>query len=164
MIGNDVVDLTISEFKSEQRFWRYANKMCSAREQAQFGVFEARDISIWRFWSLKEAAFKAAVRLGYAEDFSPSGTLVVLLDNTQSKISLGDLEFLGSSELSGDCLYAEVRHCSAALKKVSRRSADNPRAIEYKGCLPYVSMGRDTLYPASLSHHGKYYRLIYWSA
>lgn len=164
MIGNDVVDLSISEFGSEQRFWRYANKICSAREQAQFGVFEEQDISIWRFWSLKEAAFKAAVRLGYTEDFSPSKTLVVLLDNTQSKISLGDLEFLGISELSGNCLYAEVRHCSAALKKVNRKSADNPIAIEHKGRLPYVSMEGDVLYPASLSHHGKYYRLIYWSA
>ena len=54
MIGNDVVDLSLSVFDTEGRFWRYSQKVCSPVELKQFGHFESNQ----QFLSLRSKKVK----------------------------------------------------------------------------------------------------------
>lgn len=167
MIGNDIVDLSLSRFTSATRFGRYANKICSQQEQAQFGVFEAKHISLWRFWSLKEAAFKAEVRLGHAVNFSPQNIEVNLLSSKNAQVDGLQASYTGFSIVDPGFVYSEAKQLNLAestIRSIQKRSSElTAHQIFKMGKLPFLMTRSGKLKPASISHHGQYYSLFYIS-
>ncbi|MDC7998507.1 4'-phosphopantetheinyl transferase family protein [Gilvibacter sediminis] len=164
MIGNDVVDLSLSAFDSERRFWRYSQKVCSRIELNQFGQFESKQQSLWRFWSLKEAAFKAAVRLGYQGLFRPAKIQVELLDSVRAIIQFDQYRFKGKTHIELQQLWSDVILEDAEFKSIVSVQRRNTVSVSYKGRLPFVESDTGAKLPASISHHGSFFRLIHLSA
>ena len=164
MIGNDVVDLSISLFDSEQRFWRYSKKVCSARELKQFGKFELEQLSLWRFWSLKEAGYKAAVRQGYQGVFSPINTRVDLLDCQGARVQVDQFMFKGRSTIKPQEVWSEVVLIDLDFKAVISVDQIKDIKLGYCGRLPYVEYDQGKKLPASITHHGSFFRLIHLSS
>ena len=108
MIGNDIVDIKASEFSSMQRFMRYAAKVCTDHELLQLGRFEGRQQTLWRFWSIKEAAYKAGLRLAVCNSFSPYKIKVELLDEFSAEVHIDTTKFIARSILNCDYVYSEV--------------------------------------------------------
>ena len=164
MIGYDVVDLSLSTFDTEGRFWRYSQKVCSPVELKQFGHFESNQQSLWRVWSLKEAAFKAAVRLGYQGLFRPAKIKVELIDSTRAIIQIGHYKFKGRTGIDQQQLWSDVVIKDLDFKSIVSIQKPNCVPISYKGRLPFIRSEKGGKLPASISHHGSFFRLIYLSA
>ena len=165
MIGNDIIDLRQAKFPDSKRFKRYASKICADEEIAQFGCFEHPFQSLWRFWSLKEAAYKAFLRLDITDSFSPIQTQVRLLDKESSIVSINKTQFYGFSIVESDYIYSEVSleglpstRCIVEMKDASELISRITKVDK----LPFFQKdGIDKV--ASISHHGQYFGLLYLS-
>lgn len=165
MIGNDIIDLNQAKFPDSKRFKRYASKICADEEIAQFACFEQPLQSLWRFWSLKEAAYKAALRMCLVDSFSPIQTQVSLLDAHSSIVSINSTGFSGFSIVESDHIYSEVSleglpstRCIVEMKDASELISRITKVDK----LPFFQNdGIDKV--ASITHHGQYFGLLYLS-
>ncbi len=62
MIGNDIVDLRLSRKESNWKRKGWIEKIFTTIEQHYIFEADRPEIQIWKFWSMKEAAYKAHQR------------------------------------------------------------------------------------------------------
>lgn len=164
MIGNDIIDLRLAHFDNEQRFERYAKKVCTAKEISQFGKFEKPLHSLWRFWSLKESAFKAAVRKGSASQFSPKAYEVKLINAQKSLVSFNTDVFKGFTEVGEHFIHSYVTSDGKRVQLNTVFSGQNLRrrlTLKFDGRLPCIFLDGSGWQMASLSHHGQFQSIIH---
>ena len=71
MIGNDIVDLSIAEKESNWRRKNFLKKLFTDNEQRL--IFSSKNPFnlVWRFWSMKEAAYKIYTQINGTRFFAP---------------------------------------------------------------------------------------------
>lgn len=71
MIGNDIVDLSQANKESNWRRKGYLDKLFTPHEQQLIHDAPDPDSMVWRLWSMKESAYKVAVRKTKNRVFAP---------------------------------------------------------------------------------------------
>lgn len=72
MIGNDIVDLTQASQESNWRRKGYLDKLFTSHEQQLIHDATDPDRLVWLLWSMKESAYKVAVRKTKNRVFAPA--------------------------------------------------------------------------------------------
>lgn len=109
-IGNDIVDLNCVSDSSKyiDRLLKYAFRT----SEINYLVDTEKSISSWIFWSLKEASYKSAVKLGLQDRFSPKNFEVEItsLNRTQIKsvVKFDGHHFFGSSDSQDKFIFSNT--------------------------------------------------------
>ncbi|MCX6216873.1 4'-phosphopantetheinyl transferase superfamily protein [Spirosoma sp.] len=82
MIGNDIVDLAQAKRDSNWRRRGYLDKIFTPHEQQLIEAAIDPDQMVWLLWSMKESAYKRAVRRTYNRAFAPSKIVCHLTTST----------------------------------------------------------------------------------
>ncbi|KAA1244675.1 4'-phosphopantetheinyl transferase superfamily protein [Aquimarina sp. RZ0] len=102
MIGNDIVDLKTAEIQNNWQRKGWVQKIFTVSEQNQVMISENPHHLVWKFWSMKEATYKAHQRqFLLAPKFNPKDFVC-----TDSIITIGNYSYFSISKLMNDrCLY-----------------------------------------------------------
>ena len=71
MIGNDIVDLALAKRESNWRRAGFLAKIFTAHEQHLIDAATDPDQMVWLLWSMKESAYKLAIRRTQNRAFAP---------------------------------------------------------------------------------------------
>ena len=71
MIGNDIVDIEEAKRMSNWQRPRFLEKIFTDKEQYLIKSSENPFILVWRFWSMKEAAYKLYTQLKPSRFYRP---------------------------------------------------------------------------------------------
>ncbi|GAA3510956.1 hypothetical protein GCM10022393_25800 [Aquimarina addita] len=119
MIGNDIVDLHLARIQSNWRRRGWLDKICSISEQKEIYTAQNPDQTVWKLWSMKEAAYKAHQRLFlHPPRFNPID--FICIDET---VTIRNNEYITHSEITDNYIHtiahqAAVAYNSKAFAKV----------------------------------------------
>lgn len=104
MIGNDIIDLNLAREISSFRRSRLYRKLFSAEEQGALEIAEDRDLLFWKFWAMKEAAYKAHQRrFGLPRSFEPV-QFQCSSSAGEEAVRVGELQYIIQTSVSQDYL------------------------------------------------------------
>jgi phosphopantetheine--protein transferase-like protein len=183
MIGNDIVDLSAATFSCSERRDRYALKILSPKEFVEYTNAPNKSSLLWRYWSIKEAVFKAYLQQFLNASFSPSKIQVQLIDTKLSVARIDETIFNCSTHCDSDAIYSTAvqnvnqktvsqfvvndcksnasKHVRSLLKnEVSRLNNISTEALFIRksdGKIPrlYNKKTKES-WQISLTHHGKF--------
>ncbi len=184
MIGNDIVDLKLAEKQSNWRRKGFLEKVFSANERAMILDAAKPDLMVWKFWSMKESAYKARLRVQQRIQINPKDFDCQILNDQHGVVHCGTKTYHTRSEMNDDFV-----HTQACSKEIDHRL--NSKVIDidlrflpskklYHALISFIafhmncdirdllikknSLGIPELYKTgkkmpvvcSLSHHGRY--------
>ena len=88
MIGNDIVDLTFARLESNWQRRGFLEKQFTTNEQKLILTAKNSFILVWKFWSMKEAAYKIYVQQNDKRFFAPKKFDCLLKSDLEINISL----------------------------------------------------------------------------
>ncbi|MGY5849406.1 4'-phosphopantetheinyl transferase family protein [Salegentibacter sp. F14] len=91
MIGNDVVDLELAKVQSNWRRPGYLQKIFTKEECQQILNSKDKDRTLWLFWTMKEAAYKAWQRSNNLPPRFNPGSLSCILHTISSDMATGEV-------------------------------------------------------------------------
>lgn len=184
MIGNDIVDLSIARSDAWSDL-RYLNKVFSISEQAQIGISENPNETLWLLWSMKESSYKAHFRTFEKRELAPRKIECTVLSRQEGEVVIDGFVYSTRSELTKEYIHTiaieegsymtdiqqgliqeknpvKVRNNTVSTMKrsFSEMLELNVKSLEFIKTLrnvPYMRYSGKRLYNAcSLSHHGRY--------
>lgn len=177
MIGNDVIDFSLAREINSFRRSRLYRKLFSAKEQEALENAEDRDLLFWKFWAMKEAAYKAHQRrFGLPRSFEPvqfqcsisAGKEAVHVGELQYNIQISvfqdHLQCIALG-LPGERFQQEISPTSAETKEKLFAAVSTLKAIpkekiyieKDKDFIPHLMYrSRPLNCSFSLSHHGNF--------
>ncbi|MEP2936974.1 MAG: 4'-phosphopantetheinyl transferase superfamily protein [Gilvibacter sp.] len=180
MIGNDIVDLNFASFNSEERRDRYALKILHPNEQEFYQVSSEKSVLIWRYWSIKEAVYKAFAQQNLAAVFSPSKIEVTIRSSKNATAHIAGNHFHCTSIMSETLVYTVAVARSAVylssyfMMKGTQHSGDHTRLKQAAAQLLNLETNRlfiakrngkiprlydrksQKSWPMSITHHGNF--------
>jgi phosphopantetheinyl transferase (holo-ACP synthase) len=161
MIGNDIIDLDLANRESNWQRKGYLNKIMTTGEQELIHNAQNPHEMVWYLWSLKEAAYKIYNRQTQHRGFIPlrleckefewNGT------EHYAKVYCGIHEFWTQTRITKSCIDTIAVGEKDNLKKVV--SLHSKAGIEKKNGIPFRIVDA-VLKPVSISHHGRYERIV----
>lgn len=110
-LGNDVVDLGLSETRGKSADLRFLARVLTVAEQALVRDADDPDLALWCLWAAKEAGYKIAAKLG-STVFSHRTFAVswdrppILGERAAGAVCHRDLVISVRWELAGQCLHS----------------------------------------------------------
>ncbi|NNM67852.1 MAG: 4-phosphopantetheinyl transferase family protein [Spirochaetales bacterium] len=90
LVGNDVVDLELTQALGKIEDERFIARVFSPEEQRVLAAADEPDRWLWTLWAAKEASFKAAQKLNPDLVFSPRRFVVFPLTSASAEVRLDD--------------------------------------------------------------------------
>ncbi len=174
MIGNDIVDLKLASRQSDWQRKGWLQKLFTNAEQRLILASENPQLQVWKFWSMKEATYKAHQRQFSLSpkynprDFSCHSDTVVRVDQYEYTTTTKYVEhYVYSTSMfnSGSYIsevYDKEQHARLELKKnLSLRYGVKLAQIELikdENQIPVVLCNKIILKDLnfSLTHHGNF--------
>lgn len=162
VIGNDIISLSSLPIYDENRRHRYARKIMVDSEYEAWQESGASEIYLFKYWALKEAAYKIWNREARERVFNPKWFVVGDFGGGQEIVVQGPVEeFLGVVKVNDDYIYAlllesnyhemesksliyDITITDGPLKKINKRHG-----------LPFIKIN-NKLVPVSVSHCGNW--------
>lgn len=91
MLGNDLIDLQETKQSTNWQRPGFLDKVFSQTEQAEIHKSKNSFELVWRFWSMKESAYKVSIQYGYERSFKPSAILCTAITSTKGRATIGAL-------------------------------------------------------------------------
>ncbi|MGI9530639.1 4'-phosphopantetheinyl transferase family protein [Lutimonas sp.] len=133
MIGNDIVDIPYSRQFSDWKRPGYLEKLFTCKERLQIKESTCSERMVWRLWSMKESAYKAAFRNSKERVFNPGKFICTTSDEVGGKVHFKDRVFHTHSSINGSSIHSvaweeggDPSRLSSVLKKFDTKlsSAD----------------------------------------
>lgn len=176
MIGNDIIDLSISLSSNKSDNIRFLVKVFSQEEIIMIRESKKPDILLWQLWSMKEAAYKAHQRaFGLSRKLNPksyrcflnsdgnSGTVEIdkTVYSVETEINSKYIHSLVYQEKLLQKIYFDISYSKEnLLKNIEHElSLDNEVISMLKDSneIPSLFLKRENIIlPFSLSHHGDF--------
>ena len=112
MIGNDIVDLKLTEQESNWKRRGFLQKLFTSEEQAYILNSANPFLQVWLFWSMKEAAYKCYVQQYQKRFFSPTKFQCTMLSKTKGKVT-----FLNETYYTASTISLNYIHTISSIKK-----------------------------------------------
>ena len=163
MIGNDIVDLALAEKESNWQRKGFLDKIFTHNEQLFISNAENESTAIWNLWSRKEAAYKIYNRQTQIRGYFPLQLecfdLDCLNEVTLGKVRIKNQIYYTKTEINTDFVHTiavENNRCFGTIKTLANRNNIQktngiPEYFEANSCLKK---------PVSISHHGRFTRII----
>ena len=185
MLGNDIIDIKEARRTSNWQRKGFLDKVFSSNEQKVIKESLNPFYLVWRFWSMKESAYKVSIQFGLGRSFNPSSIQCTIISSEVGLISIGDLSLYSQTKVSKDFILSlvssiythkittkvlkipalnlhmqkEVLHQQILAQVSSEYNYDKNYLRIQKTNLnvPYVShKNKKIASHISISHHGKY--------
>ena len=185
MLGNDIIDIKEARRTSNWQRKGFLDKAFTSNEQKVIKESLNPFYLVWRFWSMKESAYKVSIQFGLGRSFNPSSIQCTIISSEVGLISIGDLCLYSETMVSKDYILSlvssiytdkistkvlkipalnlhmqkEVLH-QQILAQVSTEynyDKDYLRVQKTNLNVPYIShKNKKIASHISISHHGKY--------
>ncbi len=177
MIGNDIVDLQLAYSQSNWRRKGWLQKIFTIEEQGYINNTENPDVQVWKFWSMKEAAYKAHQRRFL---LSPRYNPLSYECSSGGKVSIHNYVYAVNTEFSNtyvhtiakayDCDYSSkifenTTNIKQELKWIIARKLGIPltsisiKKDENRIPILYIENKKENI-DISITHHGRYSALL----
>lgn len=161
MIGNDIIDLDLAKQESNWQRKGYLDKIMTSKEQVLIYNSQNPHLMVWYLWSLKEAAYKIYNRQTQIRGFIPLLLECTVLTGIETshyaKVHCGNHEYWTQSKITTSCIDTIAVCSKDDLKKVS--TLKSPIGIQKINGIPFLKE-HAVLKPVSISHHGRYERMV----
>ena len=184
MIGNDIIDLSLAKTESNWQRRGFLEKQFTANEQQLILAATNSFILVWRFWSMKEAAYKVFAQQNEIRFFAPKKFDCLLISEKEGLVFYKDQRFYTSSIVTQNYIFTLasfekstkvyskfVMPCVIDLMiKIKLEDVTTFSAIEIEqkksknGAPLYYYKGTQLARSCSISHHGNYgvFSLLYY--
>ena len=161
MIGNDIISLSSLPNYDENRRHRYARKIMVESEYEAWQQSGASEIDLFKYWALKESAYKIWNRETRERVFNPKWFEVGDLGNGEEVVVQGpEKAYSGMVKVKDDYIYAlllESNHAMESKSLIYGIGMTDPflKEINKRQGLPFIKM-KNRLVPVSVSHCGNW--------
>lgn len=93
MIGNDIVDLRLAKSAHRWREQRFQEKVFCEQEQNLITQVSDPFGCLWRFWTMKESAYKVFKQTSPESTFSPISFTCRLLTDSMGMVNFGSTQY-----------------------------------------------------------------------
>ncbi|HEX8562076.1 MAG TPA: 4'-phosphopantetheinyl transferase superfamily protein [Flavobacterium sp.] len=157
MIGNDVVDIALARKDSNWERPGFLPKIYTLHEQQLITTAANPELAVWNLWSKKEAAYKVLARQKNIRRFIPLQLECQTLDD-YGEVRCSDTIFYTQTEATEDFIHSTAVAIAADITRVIEIPATTE--ILKVGSLPFIKDVLDRLKPVSVSHHGRFHRIV----
>lgn len=161
MIGNDIIDLDLAKQESNWQRKGYLNKIMTSSEQELIYNSQNPNVMVWYLWSLKEAAYKIYNRQTQSRGFIPILLECKLLEGDGTyhfaQVHCSSYDYFTQSTITQTCIDTIAVSSKDDFKKV--RTLESSKGIQKKNGIPFLEV-HTVLKPVSISHHGRYERIV----
>ncbi len=105
MIGNDIIDLSLAKIESNWQRSGFLEKQFTEHEQKL--IFESPNpfILVWKFWSMKESAYKVYTQQDKVRFFAPKKFNCILISEKEGLVNFKNQTFYTSSIITQDYIF-----------------------------------------------------------
>ena len=176
MIGNDIVDLSIAEKESNWCRKNFLKKLFTDNEQRL--IFSSKNPFnlVWRFWSMKEAAYKIYTQINGTRFFAPKKFDCLILSQVEGLVYFNNEIFYTISILNNNFIssiaytdknintyteFVKPKYINSKIKikleELTQFSSSKIKQKKLKNGAP-IYYHEDTILTksCSISHHGNY--------
>ncbi|WP_264564174.1 4'-phosphopantetheinyl transferase superfamily protein [Flavobacterium sp. N3904] len=159
MIGNDIVDLDLAKRASNWKRKGFLDKIFTSNEQELILSSTIPDTLVWNLWTRKEAAYKIYNRQMGIRGFFPLRMECHYTDQNYGTVSINDFIFYTKTEITNDYLYTVAINEKGNFDDVKTLELTNQ--IKKENGIPFrIDLGTKHIIPVSITHHGKFKRII----
>jgi phosphopantetheinyl transferase (holo-ACP synthase) len=158
MIGNDVVDLELARQESNWQRKRFLDKIFTKNEQILIQNSKNQEITIWNFWSRKEAAYKIWNHETGIRKYNPTKFECLDLASEIGKVQFDSKQYFTKTEITSEFIYSV---CVSNLDDFSKiKTLDNSIKIEKRNGIPFYINENNEIKPISKSNHGRFEYIV----
>ena len=163
MIGNDIVDLALAQKESNWTRKGFLDKIFTQNEQLLISNAESPASMVWNLWSRKEAAYKIYNRQTQIRGYFPLQIECFDLDNTNGctcgTVRIKDQVYYTKTEIKSDYVYTIAVENVYYFDRI--KTLENSANIQkFNGIPQYFEADYLVVKPVSISHHGRFERII----
>lgn len=174
MVGNDIIDIAETKRTTNYQRPRFLDKLFSESEQEFIIKSEDSFISVWRLWSMKEAAYKLYTQLYPSRFYNPKG-FQCSIEGNRGIVEFKDFKCYVTTTINSEYIISEARlnkHqlTSSVVKFKSTKQSEQRALLKSKLLegfgkdfylektafeIPIITNSKE-IFNVSLSHHGNY--------
>jgi phosphopantetheinyl transferase (holo-ACP synthase) len=163
MIGNDIVDLALAQKESNWKRKGFLDKVFTQNEQLQILNAQKPEIMVWNLWSRKEAAYKIHNRKTLIRGYFPlqleSIDLDIIDEIIFGKVFIKDNVYFTKTEITSQYIHTIAVENKQDFDKI--KTLKNRDNIQKNNGIPnYFDTDNLLLKPVSISHHGRFEKII----
>lgn len=163
MIGNDVVDLALARKESNWKRNGFLDKIFTEKEQLLITKAENSEVMVWNLWSRKEAAYKIYNRQTRIKGFYPllleCFDLEIIDGITFGKVSIRQQVYFTKTEITSQFINTVAVENVKYFNEI--KTVENRKNIKKINGIPsYFEADNVSIKPVSISHHGRFERMI----
>ena len=176
MIGNDIIDLSLAKIESNWQRKGFLEKQFTENEQKLILAAPNPFVLVWKFWSMKEAAYKIFAQQNELRFFAPKKFDCILMSGKKDLVNFKNQIFYTSTIIKSGYIFTlasidkEIKAYSKfvmpqyinkmikiKLQDLTSFSAEEIKQKKNKNMVPFY-YHKDILLTksCSISHHGKY--------
>ena len=87
MIGNDIIDLSLAKIESNWHRRGFLEKLFTENEQKLISAAPNPFVIVWKFWSMKEAAYKVYTQQDKQRFFAPKKFDCLLISENKGLVN-----------------------------------------------------------------------------
>jgi phosphopantetheinyl transferase (holo-ACP synthase) len=154
MIGNDIVDLAKAKKESDWQRSRFLDKLFTSKEQKLILSSENSELMVWNLWSRKEAAYKIYNRQSGERFFNPKKFVC-----EADKVIFGNHLYHIQTQITPHFIYTIALTSSDGFDSIEH--LENRIDVQKENGIPnWFDSVQGKLYPASITHHGRFTRIV----
>jgi phosphopantetheinyl transferase (holo-ACP synthase) len=163
MIGNDVIDIMQSRKESNWQRKGFIEKIYTLDEQLLIKNTADPELMVWVLWSMKEAVYKVYNRQTKIREYIPKKLICYIASQTYNTIT-GSVICSGKTFSTKTVISQDYIHTIAVsdyndLTKVIE--IEKKAVSKDKNGLPYLfNPLKNTVQDVSVSHHGRYEKVV----
>ena len=115
MIGNDIVDIDKAKKDSNWQRPGFLDKLFTQKEQQIIQNSEDSFLMVWRFWSMKEAAYKLYTQLNPSRFYNPKG-FECEIKAKRCSVSFKNFKCYVETKITSDYIVSEASLKPSTLK------------------------------------------------
>ena len=176
MIGNDIIDVSLASTESDWKREGFLEKQFTAKEQRIILKANNPFEMVWRFWSMKESAYKIYTQQNQERFFAPKKFECEFTSEEEGTVHFQDQKFYTISNLNVNYIFTVASLKKETMvfseigpsfgidkrikKKLEEETGISASEIEQKkaknGTPNYYHKNELLLKSCSISHHGNY--------
>lgn len=128
MVGNDIIDLQEARRTSNWQRARFMQKIFTPKEQNTITASANPFKTVWRFWSMKESAYKVIIQKGSKRFFNPTKLECNIIDSILGNVTIDKTTINTSSLINSNFIFSTAADNQSNLNtQIFQLTADNSK-------------------------------------